>query len=425
MTSEGNWVDEGFGDTGEVYLVASDGRTRSVSRPYLENPEAFLVELDATETVADQDRNAIAGVGTTSVFLSVGDGRELAEAVASGETLIERSNYLERPVLTGVAPVELESLEWFALAEFEAEEIEGPISDFRRGLIITVAIFVISITFVTVAWARGVFRPVRAIGDKMRRIHDGEALEEGEPVSSAPREFTDLANSIDTMLDALRQREADLVQASVERLNTVRSLLPSAIAERVEAGDRNVIDQVPQAGILVLVFDRLGEMVRDQDVATTRELLDRLVEEIDSLALHHGVERVKLVGDAFFAGCGLTQPYLDHVPRSVAFALDARDAVRELAAVYETSPGLAAGIHSGPVTVGLAGSARLAYDLWGETVAAAHFLARLARPGEILVSETVRALLPPDIAAAQKETGPETPPVWEIVGQRDPEDSAS
>lgn len=425
MTSEGNWVDEGFGDTGEAYLVALDGRTRSVSRSYVENPEAFLVDLDAAETVADTELNAIAGVGTTSVFLSVGDGRELAEAVTSGATLIERSNYLERPVLTAVAPVELEGLEWFSLAEVEVEEIEGPISDFREGMVIAMAVFVISITFATVAWVGGVFRPVRAIADKMRRIHEGEALEEGEPVGTAPREFTDLADSIDSMLDALHQREADLVQASVERLNTVRSLLPPAIAERVEAGDRNVIDQIPQAGILVLVFDRLGEMAHGQDVARTRELLDRLVEEIDSLALHHGAERVKLVGDAYFAGCGLTQPYLDHVPRSVAFALDARDAVRELATIYETNLEMAAGIHSGPVTLGLAGSTRLAYDLWGETVGAAHFLARLARPGEILVSETVRALLPPDIAVAQKETKPATPPVWEIIGQLTPEDSAS
>jgi len=190
-------------------------------------------------------------------------------------------------------------------------------------------------------------------------------------------------------------------------------LLPPAIAERVEAGDRNVIDQVPQAGIVVLVVEGLGELVR---LGQARQLLDRLVEEIDGLAIHHGLERVKLVGDTYLAGCGLSRPYLDHVPRSVAFALDARDVVREMSTEFEITPTVAAGVHTGPVTLGLTGSARLVFDTWGETVSAAHLLARLARPGEILASGEARALLPPDVSVIERPGRLEGPSVWEVLG---------
>lgn len=132
-----------------------------------------------------------------------------------------------------------------------------------------------------------------------------------------------------------------------------------------------------------------------------------------------------MVGDAYYAGCGLTQPYLDHVPRSVAFALDVRDAVRELNSTYGTPLRVAAGIQSGPVTVGLTGSTRLVYDLWGEGVSVAHFLARLAQPGEILASAEVRSLLPSDIEAAARPGDGDGPPVFEIVGHRVPEDAQS
>jgi class 3 adenylate cyclase len=416
MTSEASWVEEGFGDTGEAYLVASDGRMRSVSRPFVEAPEMFLTNLAAAGTATEAERNAIAGVGTTVVFLKVADGREVAEAAVSSDGLIEGTNYLVRPVLSAVESLELDGLEWFVVAETEAEEINDPVTDFRRALLIAVAVFVIAITFATVAWARAVFRPVRAISEKLRRIHEGEEPEETDPMKRAPRDFTDLAHSIDEMLAALHRREIELEAASADRLDTVRSLLPPAIAERVEAGDRNVIDQVQQAGIVVLVIGGLGDIVRRRDVAEAREQLDHLVEEIDTLAHHHGLERVKLVGDAYFAGCGLSQPYLDHVPRSAAFALDTRDAIREMSARHDLRPEIAAGIHSGPVTVGLTGSARLVYDLWGETVSTAHFLARMARPGEILATDAVKELLPPDIAVAARDTGPGEAPVWEIAG---------
>ncbi len=416
MTSETGWAEEGFDDTGEAYLVASDGRMRSVSRPFVEAPEIFLTDLAVAGTATEAERDAIAGVGTTVVFLKVADGREVAEAAVLGDGLVEGTNYLLRPVLRAVESLELDGLEWFVIAETERVEINDPITDFRQALLIAVAIFVIAITFATVAWAQAVFRPVRAISEKLRRIHEGEEPEEADPMKRAPRDFTDLAHSIDEMLVALHRREIELEAASSDRLDTVRTLLPPAIAERVEAGDRNVIDQVQQAGIVVLVIDGLGDIVRRRDVAEAKELLDHLVEEIDTLAHHHGLERVKLVGDAYFAGCGLVQPYLDHVPRSAAFALDARDAIREMSAEYDLRPEIAAGIHSGPVTVGLTGSARLVYDLWGETVSTAHFLARMARPSEILATDAVRELLPPDIAVAPRSNGPDEVPVWEITG---------
>jgi len=55
---------------------------------------------------------------------------------------------------------------------------------------------------------------------------------------------------------------------------------------------------------------------------------------------------------------------------------------------------ISGGVHTGPVTVGLIGNARLIYDLWGETAEHAAVLSSLAAPGEILVTEDVRDRLP-------------------------------
>jgi class 3 adenylate cyclase len=71
---------------------------------------------------------------------------------------------------------------------------------------------------------------------------------------------------------------------------------------------------------------------------------------------------------------------------------------------------LAAGVANGPVMVGLAGASRLMYDVWGETVSTAQYLARTARPGQVLVTGTVAEVhLPADLVAT-----PVSESVWEV-----------
>lgn len=421
MTSEGNWVAEGFGETGEVFLTGPDGRMRSSARPFVEDPTAFLEDLEAAGTATQAERTAMTGVGNTALFLKASDGRTLEAAAASDDRATITTDYLLRPVLSAVSRLDLGEVTWFVVAQVELDEIAGPISNFRQSLLIAVAIFVIGITFATVSWARGVFRPVRTVSERLSLAQNGEPIPAAEDMGRAPADFVDLSNNIDYMLTALEARQADLEAASQERIETIRSLLPPAIAERVESGDRDVIDKVPQAGIVVVVTEGLGELLQSQDVAETQELLDRFIGEVDAAAHHHGLDRVKLIGDAYYAGCGLSQPYLDHVPRSVAFALDVRDIMDELNSAHGAQLQVATGVHTGSVTVGLTGSTKLVYDLWGETVRAAHFLARRARPGEILVTDEVRRLLPPDIAVAERLQAGVNEPVFEIIGQQVPD----
>ena len=104
-----------------------------------------------------------------------------------------------------------------------------------------------------------------------------------------------------------------------------------------------------------------------------------------------------MVGDAYFASCGHDRPFIDHAPRVVAFATDARDAVRAIGAEQGAGLAIGAGVQTGPVTVGMTGGARLVYDVWGETVTSAHHLARQAGPDVVLVAEPVKALLPDEV----------------------------
>ena len=68
--------------------------------------------------------------------------------------------------------------------------------------------------------------------------------------------------------------------------------------------------------------------------------LKRLIAAFDEVALRHGVERIKTVGDTYLAVTGLSQPLLDHMRRTVEFALAARAIVRGFQSREERAPRL-------------------------------------------------------------------------------------
>jgi class 3 adenylate cyclase len=233
-------------------------------------------------------------------------------------------------------------------------------------------------------------------------------------------EMRELTADIDQMLAMSDRRQTELEEAAAERLDTLRGLLPPVIVERLDAGERLIVEQILQASVVVVVLEGLGELIRSRGADASRSILDRTVGVLDSLCGEHGLERVKVIGEAYYAGCGLNQPYLDHAPRTLAFAVDARRRLQ--VGDGERDPSLipAIGIDSGPVSVGLAGSSRLVYDVWGESLTEAYTLAHRARPGEILISGRTRDMLPPDVGVHRREDGEEC---WQVPEGSEEEES--
>jgi len=416
MTSGGDWDAEGFGKTGESFLVGSDGRMRSISRLYLEDSDSYFASVDAAGTLDAAEENSVRSLGTTVVFQEVTDRETLREAATGDRDVTESTNYLGRDAAVTYQQLDIEQLDWFVAVETGVEEVDEAIVNFLQKILIVVSLFVVVISFVTVAWARRTLEPLRAASDNLSKARAGEATQNLEMSTKGPKEIAGLAANIDGMIEMANQRQLEVARASAERLDTLRGLLPPVIVERIEVGDRLIVDQILQASVVVAVLDGLGDLIRDNDAATSRAVLDRVVDLLDRLAAQHGLERVKVIGEVYYAGCGLNHAYLDHAPRAVAFALEARRSLRELRLAVPNTLYPALGIHSGPASVGLAGSSRLVYDVWGESLNTAHLLAHRARPGEILISDQTKSMLPAEMVADRWD-GEETATIWRMMAE--------
>lgn len=413
MTANGRWREAGFGATGETFLVGADGRMRSVARAFVEDPERYLQTVAQAGTATAGARDAMQAVGTTVPIQEVFTEDEMAAIAAGDPELVDRLGYRGQDVRTEVAPLEVAGLDWTVVAQVAEDEFAAPLLTYRRAAIVAAVIVVLVLAFVAVAWSRRIFRPVRAISERLRRIRQDDDPGPVTVSGGAPAEFAELAQSVDEMIDALRRRRAEVDAAITERRETMRALLPATVAERLDAGDRRVVDEIDRASVVVLTVEGLGRLLQRDDGGSGRHTMDRIVGTLDPLAERHGLVRVKLLGDAYFAGCGLDRPYLDHAARAVAFAVAAHEAVAQLTDSAAAPLRLSAGVDSGPVVVGLTGSTLLVFDVWGETSTAAHHLAQRALPGQTLVSDRTHGLLPPDVDAVEDDES--DPVAWRVL----------
>lgn len=157
------------------------------------------------------------------------------------------------------------------------------------------------------------------------------------------------------------------------------TILPSPIIKRLKSSNDPIADRIENVTILfadIVGFTPAAERMTPEKLL---ERLDVLFSGFDELTQQYGVEKIKTIGDAYMAACGVPLPSPDHIDRILDFAC----AILRYMEEVETSVDpfqLRIGIHTGPVVAGLVGRHRYVYDLWGETV---NLASRVESSGEI------------------------------------------
>ena len=158
--------------------------------------------------------------------------------------------------------------------------------------------------------------------------------------------------------------------------------MPGAIAEELTAKDS--IRNRRHDNVAVLFADIVGftSFCEGRDPDEVVGHLQDLSLAFEAIALKHGVEKIKTIGDCFMVAAGLTMPLKSPVLNCVRCGLEMLKAGRDLASGWN----LRIGIHTGPVIAGIVGHQRFSYDLWGDTVNTASRIESNGRSGAVNLS---------------------------------------
>ena len=183
-----------------------------------------------------------------------------------------------------------------------------------------------------------------------------------------------------------RDRAAEAIAAERERSERLLlNVLPEPIAARLKGGEQLIADGIDEVGVLfadIAGFTPMSERITPHEVV---RLLDRIFGRFDELALDHGLEKIKTIGDAYMVASGLLEPKPDHAEELARMALAMQEECRGLDTLE-----LRIGIDVGPVVAGVIGRRKFGYDLWGDTVNTASRMESHGVPGGIQVTQRAR-----------------------------------
>jgi adenylate cyclase len=183
-------------------------------------------------------------------------------------------------------------------------------------------------------------------------------------------------------------------QAKAETDAVLRNVLPDAIVERLKANPGALIaDSIEEASVMFADISGFVALTRRLGANATVDMLSRLVSEFDALAVRHGVEKIKTIGDAYMVVAGLPEPAPDHTLRLARMGFDMLGTVARYRGESGLEIALRVGMASGPVTAGVIGTRKFSYDVWGDPVNLASRLEGQSTPGRILICPGCRSRL--------------------------------
>jgi len=123
-----------------------------------------------------------------------------------------------------------------------------------------------------------------------------------------------------------------------------------------------------EASILFTDFVGFTKIMRNASANTLVVELNEVFAGFDRIAMAHGLEKIKTIGDSYMAAGGLYDQNGGQAIETVAAAKDMMEFLSEYDAKTDKDWKMRIGINTGPVVGGVIGTDKLTFDLWGETV---------------------------------------------------------
>jgi class 3 adenylate cyclase len=206
------------------------------------------------------------------------------------------------------------------------------------------------------------------------------------------REVTERTREVMRQKTEIEGQHAALLAEKNKSDELLRNILPAEVAEELKQNGSSAARQYDEVSVLFtdfVDFTGVAEQMHPQELV---QELNECFTVFDATIEKHGLEKIKTIGDAYMAVCGLPLRDKRHAQKTVQAALEITHFIqtrREGKPLFR----IRVGIHSGPVVAGIIGVKKFAYDIWGDTVNTAARMEQHSEPGRINISGTTYALV--------------------------------
>ncbi len=200
------------------------------------------------------------------------------------------------------------------------------------------------------------------IEDKVKGFNAG-----GVDYISKPFQKEEVIARVTTHLK-LRNTQKKLEEEKEKSDRLLLNVLPAKVADELkETGksDPQMFEDV------TVFFSDIIDFTKHSCGMNPKELLNELndlVTKFDEIMESHGCERIKTIGDAYLAVCGIPEPNSNHAKNIIDASIDIINYLKERNLKRPTPWEVRIGVHTGSVVGGIVGTKKYIYDVFGDTI---------------------------------------------------------
>ena len=237
----------------------------------------------------------------------------------------------------------------------------------------------------------GLIRTVERIAAGDLKARTGESG--NDELALLSRTIDDMAARLEIALDEAHSKARELNDQRAHSEKLLNNILPVLIADRLKKGESNIAEVFPEVTVLfadIVGFTQLSASIAPRQLV---HILNDIFGRFDELAVKHGLEKIKTIGDCYMVVGGVPERSATHCQQVAHFAIDALQALEAYNDATGQQLSMRIGIHTGTVVAGIVGKQKYSYDLWGDVVNTASRLEGASLPGRIQVTDAVRSRL--------------------------------
>ncbi|MBN2619016.1 MAG: response regulator [Spirochaetales bacterium] len=191
----------------------------------------------------------------------------------------------------------------------------------------------------------------------------------------------------------LRQALKDVEIEREKSESLLRNVLPQSVAKELKDTGNSKPQWFNNVSILFSDVVDFTSYSTNLDPISLINELNTMFTKFDEIMESNGCERIKTIGDAYLAVCGMPDYVDNHAYKLTKAALEIKDYLTQKNSENNSGWSVRIGIHSGEVVGGIVGTKKYIYDIFGDSVNMASRMESNSEPMEINISENTYNLV--------------------------------
>ncbi|MCC5924704.1 MAG: hypothetical protein JJT77_13045, partial [Crocinitomicaceae bacterium] len=218
-------------------------------------------------------------------------------------------------------------------------------------------------------------------------------------IAERTREIREKSAKIEQQKQILEEQKIAIEREKEKSERLLNNILPSETATQLKNFGKSTARDFSLVTVMFTDFVGFTGIAENMKAKDLVNILDQHFKKFDEIIEDLDLEKIKTIGDAYMCAGGVPIRNRTNPIHCVLAAIRIQEYMKKqnekALELDEQQWELRIGINTGPVSAGVIGTKRYAYDIWGRTVNRAQRMERYCTPGKIAISEDTYEYIQP------------------------------